>query len=285
MTQASGERLRVRRRLTETPLARLHEHTLLAKGPRARRAIPWKSFDRSKYPEAALRLATTAQRSLALGEYGAVDLFSHMAIDLSLNGAPFDLVASCTKAASDEMRHADYAMRMGALFAGAPVSFDLDRDGLRKVVSKRLSLEDLDITMLEVGVMSETLACALLSECARRASDPVAKALFGSLVADEVHHARLGWYYMAWRSPEWSRAQRQRVADRAGVMLVNTERQFWKGRDAPAGAEAAAKALGVLDSATQREVVRAVVEEEIVPGLDALGLGASHAWRVRKRGS
>jgi len=26
------------------------------------------------------------------------------------------------------------------------------------------------------------------------------------------------------------------------------------------------------------------MEDEIVPALDALGLGASHAWRARKRG-
>jgi hypothetical protein len=27
-----------------------------------------------------------------------------------------------------------------------------------------------------------------------------------------------------------------------------------------------------------------VMEDEIVPALDALGLGASHAWRARRRG-
>jgi hypothetical protein len=280
----AAARMPVRRHLTSTPLARQHDHALLARGGRSRRAIPWKSFDRSKYPDPALRVASGAQRALALGEYGAVDLFAHMAIDLSLYGAPFDLVAACAKVPSDEMRHADYAMRAAELFAGAPVSAELDREGLKKVVGKRLSFEELDVMMLEVGVMSETLAAALLGACARTATDPMAKALFASLVADEVHHARLGWYYMAWRAPQWSLPERQRVADRAGEILVRTERQFWKGRDAPEGCEEAARALGVLDSLSQREVIHAVVTEEIVPGLDALGLGASHAWRVRQRG-
>jgi hypothetical protein len=277
-------RLRVRRRLTETPLARQYEHTLLAKGPRSRKAIPWKSFDRTKYPEAALRVAAASQAALALGEYGAVDLFAHLAIDLSLHGAPFDLVALCAKAPADEMRHADYAMRMATLYAGNPVTVELDREGLAKVLAKRMSLEELDVMMLEVAVMSETLAVALLSECARVAKDTLARAVFASLVADEVHHARLGWYYMAWRSPMWSLAERQHVADRAGQILVGTERQFWRGRDAPAGHEDAARALGVMGSMRQREVIGSIVEDEIVPGLDALGLGASHAWRVRRRG-
>ena len=35
----------------------------------------------------------------------------------------------------------------------------------------------------------------------------------------------------------------------------------------------------------RRRAVRAVMEDEIVPALDALGLGASHAWRARRRGS
>ncbi len=278
------ERLRVQRRLTKTPLARQYEHALVAKGPRSRRAIPWKTFDRGRYPEGALRAAAASQSALALGEYGAVDLFAHLAIDLSLHGAPFDLVALCARAPSDEMRHADYAIRMASLYAGYPVSVALDRAGLAKVLGKRMSIEELDVMMLEVAVMSETLAVALLSECARIARDPLAKAVFASLVSDEVHHARLGWYYLAWRAPSWSRAEQQRVADRAGQMLANTERQFWKGRDAPAADEEAARSLGVLGSLRQREVVRSIVEDEIVPGLDALGLGASHAWRIRHRG-
>jgi hypothetical protein len=49
------------------------------------------------------------------------------------------------------------------------------------------------------------------------------------------------------------------------------------------GARTGARALGVLESKGQRETVKDVMENEIVPGLDAIGLGASHAWRVRER--
>jgi hypothetical protein len=283
-TKPRGARLRVERRLTDTPLARQHEHALRARGERARRPLPWKSFSRSKYPEGALRLAAASQCALALGEYGAVNLFAHMTVDLSLHGAPLDLISACARASSDELRHADYALCAAELLAGEPASAELDREGLGKVLAKRLSFEELDVMMLETGLMSETLAAALISGCGRGASDPLIKALFASLLADEVHHARLGWYYMAWRAPQWSRAEKQRIADHAGSMLVGMERRYWKGRDAPKGCEDAATALGVLGSITQREVVRAVAEEEIVPGLDAFGLGASHAWRLRKRG-
>ena len=114
-------------------------------------------------------------------------------------------------------------------------------------------------------------------------TDPVARALFTSIIGDEVHHARLGWYYFAWRAPQWTHAERQRLADRVGDLLVTVEPRFWMGRDAPAGARKGARALGVLDSAGQRTVVRQIMEDEIVPALDALGLGASHAWKCEEK--
>jgi hypothetical protein len=274
----------VRRVLTDTPLARQHEHRLDGRASRRRKPIPWSAFDRAKYPAAALALAGDAQAKLALGEYGAVDLFAHLASGMALNGAPFDLVAAASSVPADEIRHADYAMRMAKLVAGHDVTIHVDSDGLRKRWTKEIGLEELDVLMMEVAAISETLACALLSACLERASDPTARALFASIVSDEVHHARLGWYYFAWRAPQWTRADRQRVADRAGELVVKVERQFWNGRDAPAASRKAARALGVLESAGQREAVRAVMEDEIVPALDALGLGASHAWKVRPQG-
>jgi hypothetical protein len=67
--------------------------------------------------------------------------------------------------------------------------------------------------------------------------------------------------------------------------ILMTERRYWRGRDVPASDANAARALGLLDSDTQRATVRAVMASEVVPALDSLGLGASHVWRVRARGA
>src|SRR5580704_13253473 len=107
-----AERLRVRRVVTATPLARQHEQFISGRTRRAHKAVPWTAFDRSKFPEAALALAADAQSKLALGEYGAVDLFAHLASAMTLNGVPFDLVAEVTRVPADEIRHADIALRM-----------------------------------------------------------------------------------------------------------------------------------------------------------------------------
>jgi hypothetical protein len=281
---ATSGRVHVRRSLTATPLARRHERTLERGFARKRHAIDFTRFDRTKYPRSALALAHHAQTKLALGEYTAVDLFAHLSSAMTLNGVPFDLIAAAASIPQDEIRHADYAMRAARALAGSEAEIDFDAVALRKRWERPMGLEDLDVTMMEVSAIGETLSCALLSACLERAKDPMIRALFASIVSDEVHHARLGWYYFAWRAPQWTRAERQRVADRAGAAVVGIERRFWRGRDAPASARKAARDLGVLESEGQQAAVGAIMEDEIVPALDALGLGASHAWRIRQRG-
>jgi hypothetical protein len=281
-----AERIRVRRVLTETPLARQHDRTVTGRSSREVVLVPWSKFDRAKYPEPALALACKAQTMLATGEYEAVELFSRIAAGLVANGAPIDLTAAATRAAADELRHCDYAFRMAALCGkGDDVVIEMRSGRAGARWDKALALETLDLMMIEIAAIGEGLACALLAASRERATDPVARALFTSILGDEVHHTRLGWYYLAWRAPQWNQAERQRAADRAGDVVVDIEKRFWWGRDAPAGSRKAARALGILESVGQREVIRRIMEDEIVPALDEIGLGASHAWRVRKRGN
>ena len=281
---AAPSMLSVRRILTETPLARAHDRTLAKRARGRMPAIPWHAFDRSKYPAPALALALDTATRLALGEYTAVDLFARIASALAAVGAPFDLIAAATCIPTDEIRHADYAMRFAALCAGKEsVTIHLDKRLLKPPRRRGSILDQLDFSMLEISAIGETLACALLGACADRATDPVAKALFDTILSDEIHHARLGWYYLSWRAPQWTLRERQRVADQAGKFVLDVEMRFARGRDAPRGSQRAARALGVLETRGQREVVRAVMRDQIVPGLDALGLGASHAWKVRRK--
>lgn len=274
----------VRRVLSSTPLARGYEDSLLGVR-RSRRRIPWERFDASQYPRAALDLAADAALRLAEGEYHAVGLFGRIASGIAMAAAPFDIVAAATRVCSDEMRHADYCTRFSTLCSGREVTLSIDRAALAAAAPVLPSVAEADFLVAKYAATGETLAAALLLACRKRAKDPVARALFSSLLSDEVHHAHLGWYYLAWRSPLWSRGEQQEIADHLGEFVADIEHALWFGRDAPAAARAAADALGVLDSASQREVVRQVMEEEIVPGLDAVGLGASHAWRARRRGA
>lgn len=274
----------IRRELSRTPLGERHEDALRGVYLRIPKPLPWERFDRAQYPEAALRLSADLFGKLAVGEYSAVGLFTQLTSGLALTGAPFDLVLASSRVSGDELRHADYCVRMASLSAGREVLLRLEREALEANIPTSLDAEEVDFLMLKYAAVGETLATALLTECRRRAKDRLVRGVFTSLVGDEVHHARLGWYYAAHRAPTWSSAERQRLADRIADFVIGIESEFWMGRDAPASAEAAASALGVLDSETQRAVIADVMEREIVPALDAIGFSGSKVWAVRRRG-
>jgi hypothetical protein len=274
--------VRLARILTSTPLA--HGYERGGRAGKKRPTIPWEAFDRDRHAAPALALSLDAATKLAMGEYAAIELFARLTAGLAVIGAPLDLIGACAEIPNDELRHADIALRFAALCKGeraVDVPYEVGNHAAHW--NKPPDAEEVDRRFVEVAAIGETLACALLSACRERATDPVARAFYASIVADEVHHARLGWYYLAWRAPQWSQRDRQRVADVAGELVIDVERRFARGRDAPPKHRAAARALGVLDSRGQRAAVRAVMDDEIVPALDALGLGASHAWKKRRR--
>ena len=275
--------VRLSRVLSDTPLSAVHDQAIVGALSRGSREVPWHAFERASYPEEALALARDLFCKLAGGEYSAVALFAQITASLALNQAPIDFVAASARVSSDEIRHADYCLRMASLCQGSEVTVEVPAAALATDIPHSLSLVELDFLMLKYAAVGETLAAALLTECRRRASDPVLRALFTSIVSDEVHHARLGWYYAKYRAERWSPELRQRLSERVAEFVMGIELEFSEGRDAPAHASEAARALGVLDSTTQRNAIADVMNSEIVPALDALGLSGSLAWAQRRR--
>ncbi|HWZ93409.1 MAG TPA: ferritin-like domain-containing protein [Polyangiaceae bacterium] len=271
--------------LSDTPLASVHDDAIRGASGRNSRPIPWSEFERSRYPEEALSLARDLFVKLAAGEYSAVALFAQITSSLALTQAPIDFVAASARVSSDEIRHADYCLRMAGLCQGSAVTVSVPAAALASDIPHALDVEELDFLMLKYAAVGETLAAALLTECRRSATDPVLRALFTSIVSDEVHHARLGWYYAKYRAELWVPEARERLAQRVAEFVIGIEVEFSRGRDAPRHASDGARALGVLDSATQREVIADVMNTEIVPALDAVGLSGSQAWAQRRRAS
>jgi hypothetical protein len=277
--------------LSGTPLEREHQRFLTQRRPRPILPIPWRRFARERYSEEALRVAAQLQHDLAVGELLAVNSFSRIAAALAMVGAPLDLVGATARVSTDEVRHADYNLRMLALLEGRPAGEAAAHISPRELEAREeayrgrpTTLDELDEWMLEVPVLGETLACALLFECARVATDPVARALFRSVVADEVHHARLGWYYLTWRRSSWSATARARLARRAAALVESARTRFARGRDVATSVAPFARALGVLDTPTQQAAVERVITDELAPGIAALGLSPIGAGRAPSSG-
>jgi len=260
------------------PLARHQLRELTRGSARRARAIPFSDFSPERHAPAALALASDQYGALARGERSAIGLFARLAAALDAFAAPREFVLAATAAAHDEARHAQYceefAVRCGFDASSVPAAAS-------QVEPEPRSLIELDIAMLRSVALSETLAAALLMACRRLAREPVVRALLTTLIADEIHHARLGWYYAASRAHCWSSDQRQQVADALAEAVVCIESEFRWGRDAAEPFDRPTRALGVLCTDIQRACIRDVVENEILPGLDALGLSASKAWQKR----
>jgi hypothetical protein len=260
------------------PLAR-HQLRELTRGPARRvRVIPFSQFLPERYAPAALALASDQYGALARGERSAVALFARLAAGLDAFDAPREFVLAASAAAHDEARHAQYCEEF-AVRCGFDTSSPLAAPS--HIEPEPRSLIELDIAMLRSVALSETLAAALLMACRRLAREPVARALLTTLIADEIHHARLGWYFAASRAHHWSSEERQQVADALAEAVIRIEPEFHWGRDAAEPFDKPTRALGVLRTDIQRSCIRDVVEHEILPGLDALGLSASKVWQSR----
>lgn len=271
-----------RRLVTGGPLTRLMTLEVAGKSTRKQVEIPWSRFDRSKYPEEALAIAYDAMRWLATGEYVAVEGFARLLTSFSWHQVPHDLITACARIPADEIRHAEIALQAASKLSGkAPEEIPMSIHGRRPATPPdvRAPIGTLDILVATLPAMLETIACALLSEARKRATDPMMNAVYANVLADEIHHARVGWYYLAWRAPQWTTQERQDLANTIGHRVAQRAAQISDGREAPKGAAKAMKALGVMDAATQAHVVKRVMEAEILPAFDALGLGASHAYR------
>ena len=133
------------------------------------------------------------------------------------------------------LRHA----RAARLLSGKDATIQFDADPLQKRWLKKSGLEELDGVMLETvsahrrdGVLVVRNALGV-----PRARDQILSCEPSSPVSSVTRCTTRasGWYYFAWRAPQWTRARatagRPTGPVRAGPQI---ERRFWRGRDAPA---------------------------------------------------
>jgi hypothetical protein len=128
-----------------------------------------------------------------------------------------------------------------------------------------------------MGCINETIASSWLEASLKDATAPIARAAIRELIADDVHHSRLGWAHLA--SARVTFEVRSQVAawlprlfDTAARPWLETEHRYGNG----------VPAHGVPSDATTREAVVRALGEVILPGFDVLGVatGPARAWAV-----
>jgi hypothetical protein len=133
----------------------------------------------------------------ARSEREAVARFTRLARQLAEQGALPELVSLAARAVDDERRHVDLCLRMAARYGHAPAD-DAEPPAAHEIGPASLAPADrLLYELVAFCAITESLNTALMTVTYEHARDPVARAAVREILADEVHHGRLGWAHLA----------------------------------------------------------------------------------------
>jgi hypothetical protein len=250
--------------------------------------VRWESFDRSTYPSAALTLAATEWRERARQEYASLALFTQLASQVHLLGAPLDWSSAFARMIADEVRHTELCARFAEMIEpGSPVEID-ERELHLPVLEASLRVH-VRGAVLASFCIGETLSGRFFRRCLRAATVPLARDVVRTIAYDESFHGKVGWELLALllRDEGDPESARERSALDASLgELFAHYRSLCGATRGEAWAKAAPEArpdpnFGTLTPAGYAQSFFDGMREDVVPGLMALGLGgAEEAWRV-----
>jgi hypothetical protein len=221
-------------------------------------------------------------RGIAEAEHRSAGIFATYVLDLMGAGAPRPVLSVACRATLDEVRHAELAARLAAVYSGTEGEPALPAEVPYVPDDAALSIFAQSVrqaVFLSVG--AETFSAVTLAESLARARDPVVRDVLAVILGDEVHHARLGWAYLrgllaSERADETRAVLREHtlgVFDQLRTSLFGDPRALpppsLTGR-----AAALAGGHGYLPVRAQYALFLATVAEVWVPGFAALGLDA-----------
>lgn len=154
-----------------------------------------KSIDLAPLTAGEREALAAAWSDRARFEHASIGSFARFTLTLLGLGAPPELVERSQGAAIDEVRHANVALRVASVFAGAPLGFGkLEVSG----AGADASVEDAVIATIIEGCVHETLAAIEVARCAQVARCPTLRAILATIAADESNHSALAWAFVSW---------------------------------------------------------------------------------------
>lgn len=135
--------------------------------------------------------------------------------------------------------------------------------------------------LISIACMSETVAVALIGAERLEMPESPLRELLGRILADEVGHARFGWRLLAREAPALPDDERAALARYLPTAFFHLEAHELGHIPVGAAWPSGAAAYGLCDGADARALFLDTVEHVIIPGLEAHGLPAAHAWKVR----
>jgi hypothetical protein len=155
----------------------------------------------------------------AFSEYASAAAFAEIAAGLLAAGAPIDLTASAADFAADEIVHCELAARLAAALGGA-VPLEVDLTKLVRPPRAHAPLLAVAERIVRTCCVGEALTVPLLNAARRAAGSPLFEAALAGIVADEAHHAQLGFWFLDWAAPRLDDADRAHLAAAAAAALA-----------------------------------------------------------------
>lgn len=244
-------------------------------------ALPWESFRPSDYTESVVTAARAWWTELAANELAAVIEFSSVSAALAAAQAPLDLVGMSSCFLADECAHVELGSRAAmALGGAAPRTVDF-RQAVHAPPDHLTPMQWANERVLRVSCVAEVLAEAAAARTYAACTDALPRALYASILRDEVYHKQLGALYIEYAYESWSDAERERLG---GVLAdeLFKYRALW---DVPVreavGPTVQEHELGFLKRSELAQVALDAALNDVVAPLAEIGVVLSDADLTR----
>jgi hypothetical protein len=237
-------------------------------------AIPWDDVPRS-LDAGRRRLLGAAWRWRMEQEHLAVGAFAKVALELAAVGCEPAVLSLVTRAASDEVRHADLCRRLAEVHLGEALPSRLSGVPRLPDTGDRSPEDAALLHVVEMCCLSETFTGVYLTEMLERATHPLAHAVVQSLVRDEIDHGRAGWAYLA---AVRARGEAARLGDDLPALLAATiQPVIDEAREAPEGDDAEIEAHGYVVRDRGAALYERALRDVVLPGFEAVGVDTGPA--------
>jgi len=248
------------------------------------RPIPWEALEAAELDPDDRRAVGERWKARQVQEHLAVGAFAQLSWEAAAHGADPLVLALLTRAAADEVRHAEICRRTAALFLGDAAVPARLHGTLRAPRHPGASPADRALYhVVEMCCLSETFTGVYLTEALAGTIHPTMRGVLESLLEDEIDHGRVGWAHLA-------ATARERSVEGLSVALPDmfdrTVGRVHRGLAADHEPDVAARrALGHLANDACEGLLRQTLREVILPGFETLGvdLGPAQA-KIRAEG-
>jgi hypothetical protein len=221
----------------------------------------------------------TSERRAALELKGAAafTIVTQALIDLRADARIVDLSA---RAIAQELEHSRIYLALATAYRGAEV----DSPRVEPIDAPRFSRAPAEVRpLLQVVAMcsiNETMACGFLALCLRGATEPAVRRAIHDVLADEIHHARIGWALLG--SPRVAQPQRVEVG-RWLVPMLEAHLTGWRAQIATLP-EGAVPEHGCPSGPAIERAALATIRDVVIPGFASAGIEVAAARRWLEAG-